>query len=233
MPLILNIDTATDDGSAALSDGATIIASKRSGSQREQASFLQPAIQQVMAEAGISLSHIDAVSVTIGPGSYTGLRVGLSSAKGLCYALGKPLIAVNTLQVMAFAAIETYVAGNIPATPTPLFCPMIDARRMEVFTALYDITCRQVLAPHALIIDEQMFASHLAEHPIIFCGDGAFKVQGISDNPNISVSDTRHGIQHLAALALEKFKLQDFEDIAYCEPFYLKAFHSTLNTRRS
>ena len=226
MPLILLIDTATDYGAVALSANAVITASKESESQKEHASFLQPAIRQMMIEAGESLSGIDAVAVTIGPGSYTGLRVGLASAKGLCYALGKPLITVNTLQVMALASIETYLTENLSYTIAPLFAPMIDARRMEVFTALYDLECRLVLAPEALIIDENMFASQLDKHQIIFSGNGAFKVKTIPVHPHITITATAHGIKHLAVLALEKFELHQFTEIAYCEPFYLKAFHT-------
>jgi len=226
MPLILNIDTATSYGAAGLSADGTIIAFKESGSQMEHASFLQPAIAQLMREAGRLLKDIDAVAVTIGPGSYTGLRVGLASAKGLCYALGKPLLTVNTLQVMALASVEEYLSGLPQILLAPLFCPMIDARRMEVFTALYNLDGGEVMAPQALIIDENIFASKLQQHQIICSGNGAFKVKAFITNPSITILSCQHRIHQLAVLALAKYQLHRFSDIAYCEPLYLKAFHT-------
>ncbi len=227
MPLILHIDTATDYGAAGLSLDDNIIASQESESQKEHASFLQPAIAQLMKQAGKSLCDIDALSVTIGPGSYTGLRVGLASAKGLCYALGKPLITVNTLQVMALAAIQTYTATYKGSNQSPLFCPMIDARRMEVFTALYDIECLEKSMPEALIIDENIFSSQLSDNQIIFSGNGSNKVAAVVQHPNITIITTQHNITHLAVLALKKFQLHQFTDVAYCEPLYLKPFFTT------
>jgi tRNA threonylcarbamoyladenosine biosynthesis protein TsaB len=231
MPLILHIDTATDYGAVGLSLDDTIIASKESESQKEHASFLQPAIAQIIKQSGKSLCDIDALSVTIGPGSYTGLRVGLASAKGLCYALGKPLITVNTLQVMALAAIQTYTATNNNNNQSLLFCPMIDARRMEVFTALYDIECLEKSMPEALIIDENIFSSQLSNHQIVFSGNGSDKMSAICKHPNITVITAHHNISHLALLALKKFQLHQFTEVAYCEPLYLKPFYTTASKK--
>ncbi len=231
MPLILQIDTATDYGAVGIASGDIIIISKESEYQKEHASFLQPAIGQIMKEAGMSLADIDAVSVTIGPGSYTGLRVGLATAKGLCYALGKPLITVNTLQVMALAAIETFGITNNISTYPPNFCPMIDARRMEVFTALYDADCLEISIPQALIIDENMFQSQLSSRQIVFSGNGSVKVTAVCNHPNITIITARHTISHLAVLALKKFNLHQFADVAYCEPLYLKPFYTTASKK--
>lgn len=231
MALILHIDTATDYGAVGLSLNDTIISSKESESQKEHASFLQPAIVMIMKQAGKSLCDIDALSVTIGPGSYTGLRVGLASAKGLCYALGKPLITVNTLQVMALAAIQTYTAANKSNNQSPLFCPMIDARRMEVFTALYDIECLEKSMPEALIIDDNIFSAQLPDHQIIFSGNGSGKVAAVCKHPNITFITANHNISHLAVLAYKKYNLHQFSDVAYCEPLYLKPFYTTTSKK--
>lgn len=133
MPLILHIDTATNYASICISKDDVVLGFEENAEQKNHASFLQPAIKAMFAKCNFNLSDIDAVAVTNGPGSYTGLRVGLASAKGLCFALNKALILLNTLQVMAAASIESKKEEDIDI----LFCPMIDARRMEVFTALY------------------------------------------------------------------------------------------------
>ena len=145
MSLILNIDTATEKAHVSLSNDAVILQSLYNESQKDHAGFLQPAILRLVKDAAVSLKNIDAVAVTAGPGSYTGLRVGMASAKGICYALQKPLIALNTLEVMAASAL--YHPGIHAANPVDLFCPMIDARRMEVYTALYNRQLETILAP--------------------------------------------------------------------------------------
>jgi len=226
MALILNIDTATDYGAVGLSEDAVVIALKESKSQKDHASFLQPAVQQVMKETNISLKNIDAVAVTIGPGSYTGLRVGLASAKGLCYALNKPLIAVNTLQVMALASIQSYLSTHSPQSSI-LYCPMIDARRMEVFSALFNADCNEVSASQVLTIDENIYKKERINHEIIFSGNGAHKIKKINIFLNLFVMEIQHNLSHLALLAWQKYGNKDFADVAYCEPLYLKAFYST------
>jgi len=231
MPLILNIDTATGNGAAGLSENDNLLAHMESIHQSEHAAFIQPAIRTIMNSSGRSLNEIDAVAVSIGPGSYTGIRVGLSAAKGLCYALGKPLITVNTLHIMAVASIANYLAENPQKETNPLFCPMIDARRMEVFTALFDINAAEVKPSHALIIDENIFEEELSARQVIFSGDGAFKIQNLLKQSNAIVSGTKHDIKHLALLALKKFNENQFADLAYCEPFYLKAFYTTLKKK--
>ncbi len=220
MAIILNIDTATELAGVCLSHDNDILATEETEGQKSHASFIQPAIQKVLQTAGLNIKDVDAVAVTGGPGSYTGLRVGLSTAKGLCYALSKPLIMVNTLEVMAFAAI----AENSVHSNNALFCPMIDARRMEVFTALYTPGLQLVMPPAAMILDENSFAAELANNTIIFSGNGSLKA-GIIKHPNAIFANTGYNVNKLATLALLCYKASKFEDIAYSEPFYLKEFY--------
>lgn len=221
MALILNIDTATEHASVCLSLGNAILASSTSSDQKNHAAFVQPAIEQLMMQSGRSLHEIDAVAVTAGPGSYTGLRVGLASAKGICYALQKPLILVDTLEVMA-VAIKAAMGTHTGASA--LFCPLIDARRMEVFTALYDADLQQLKSPHALILDETSFTELLSKHPVVFGGSGAAKLKTLVHQPNGYFSDSQHDATHLAARALERFTAGNFADLAYAEPLYVKEF---------
>ncbi len=173
MSLILSIDTATENASVCLSANGNILAALQNQDQKNHAAFVQPAIQQVMKMANLDLNQIDAVAVTNGPGSYTGLRVGLASAKGLCYALQKPLLLLNTLELMAFASIQQQESKS----ENMLFCPLIDARRMEVFTAVYDKTLNPIVAPQAKILDENSFSDLLESNIIIFSGSGHPKLK--------------------------------------------------------
>jgi tRNA threonylcarbamoyladenosine biosynthesis protein TsaB len=220
MAIILNIDTATELAGVCLSSDNDILATEETAGQKTHASFIQPAIQKVLQTAGLTVKDIDAVAVTGGPGSYTGLRVGLSTAKGLCYALNKPLIMVNTLEVMAFAAIADHSGPN----NNVLFCPMIDARRMEVFTALYTPGLQLVMPPAAMILDETSFAAELENNTLVFSGNGSLKA-GIIKHPNAIFAKTGYDVNKLAILALLYYKASKFEDLAYCEPLYLKEFY--------
>ncbi len=229
MPLLLNIDTATEHASVCLSETETVLAMEQSADQKNHASFIQPAIRKLLWHTGLSLQLIDAVAVTAGPGSYTGLRVGMATAKGLCYALQKPLILINTLEVMAYAVIEEknkqLATSNFePQTSNFLFCPMIDARRMEVFTALYNNTLQVITEPVAMVLDEKSFEGILLQKQIIFSGSGYAKFQKIINHPNAFFSTAAQHAGHLAVLAGRSFLQKKFADIAYCEPFYLKEF---------
>ena len=223
MPLILNIDTATELASVCLSNNEKILAQRENTVQREHASFIHTAIKEVIAQAGKPLKNIDAVAVTAGPGSYTGLRVGMATAKGLCYALGKPLITINTLEVMTHAAIK---GQNEEANPDTLFCPMIDARRMEVFTALYNSSLEEILSPCALILDSLFFNTWLDERKIMFFGNGSEKFKDIADHKNASFIEVHFSAKDLSALANTCFNNQEFANLAYAEPLYIKEFHS-------
>jgi len=220
LPLILNIDTATENASVCLSQSGTVLAMQQSMEQKNHASFVQPAIKQLLLMADCRLSSIDAVAVSAGPGSYTGLRVGLASAKGLCYALNKPLIMVNTLEMMAQASIGNcgLPIGNY------LFCPMIDARRMEVFTALYDASLKNIKPPAAMVLDKGSFAEMLQPNTIIFSGSGSIKWKNMVSHPNAVFTSVQHNASHLSILSYKIFAGGRFADLAYSEPLYLKEF---------
>ena len=220
MGLLLNIDTATESAGVCLSLGGNILAMEETMGQKSHASFIQPAIQRVMQHAGYPLTAVDAIAVTAGPGSYTGLRVGLSTAKGLCYGLKKSLILVNTLEVMALAAIEAF--GE--KTGDVLFCPMIDARRMEVFTAIYTPALGVVSPPSAVILDENAFQEQLLLQKLVFSGSGSAKATYIQHR-NALFSNALYNTKHLAALALLRFNAAKFNNLAYSEPQYLKEFY--------
>jgi tRNA threonylcarbamoyladenosine biosynthesis protein TsaB len=222
MAYILNIDTATDFASVCISADGTILAMEQNATQQQHASFLQPAIQKMTKTTGISLSMLDAVSVSAGPGSYTGLRVGMASAKGICYALQKPLITINTLQVMAYAAREANTDAD-----TFFYCPMIDARRMEVFTAVYNASLEPVWEPQAMIPTEESFETLFRQGFICFSGNGCEKLKPILSKPHARFSEAQHHAGHLAALSHESLTRQAFAEIAYAEPFYVKAFFDT------
>lgn len=224
MALILNIDTATEHASVCLSKDAQLVAIEENHIQKDHAAFIQPAIQKLMQLADYRLQDVDAIAVSNGPGSYTGLRVGLSSAKGLCFALNKPLILINTLEIIASASVQLKTENLKQKT---LFCPMIDARRMEVFTALYDQNLNNILSPTAMILNENSFTDHLQTHQIIFSGSGSFKFQNLMQHSNAIFSLTKHNACYMQAIAEKLYSLKNFADVAYSEPFYLKEFYNT------
>jgi tRNA threonylcarbamoyladenosine biosynthesis protein TsaB len=197
---------------------------KQSGnaSQKDHAAFLQPAIQLLMRDTGIALKDIDAVAVTGGPGSYTGLRVGMASAKGFCYALQKPLIVLNTLEVLALSAIFTKTDDRY------LLCPMIDARRMEVFTAVYDTALNPIVQPLALILDQSAFREQLEGNPVLFFGSGAPKWKEICTQTNAFFETVPIIPGAMARYANQRFGEKQFADLAYQEPIYLKDFQTVI-----
>lgn len=221
MSYILNIDTATETASVCLSKDKEVLFMLTSTDQKTHASFIQPAIASIVKETGIALHQLSAVAVTGGPGSYTGLRVGMATAKGICYSLEKPLIVVNTLEVMAIAAIEK------TAPEIEMFCPLIDARRMEVFTAIYDRLLNPILPPQPRVLEEQTFAKNLETGVILFSGSGAKKLREFLSHSNARFLELQHHAGHLAQLALKSFVSKQFADLAYSEPMYLKAFFDT------
>jgi tRNA threonylcarbamoyladenosine biosynthesis protein TsaB len=185
-------------------------------------------MESAVNHAGFTLNDLDAIAVAKGPGSYTGLRVGVSSAKGLCYALDKPLIAINTLEAMALQLNAFY--------PGYLLCPMIDARRMEVYTAVFDSTNNFVQETQAVIMDENSFQDLLAEHKVVFLGDGAAKCQKLLGNlPNavFPKREIRPSAITIGELATKAFENQHFEDVATFEPYYLKDFMSPPSKKSS
>jgi tRNA threonylcarbamoyladenosine biosynthesis protein TsaB len=224
MALILNIDTATEHASVCLSRDGELLAIESNPNQKDHASFIQPAIQKLLSSVNFHLSTIDAIAVSNGPGSYTGLRVGLSTAKGISYALDKPLIIINTLEIIATAAIQEYHPTTLNHQRSTLYCPMIDARRMEVFTAVYDQKFEQVLAPAAMILDENSFGELLQQHTIIFNGSGAEKFKAVIKNDNAIFLNIQHDARHMQTIAENMYLLKSFADKAYSEPYYIKEF---------
>lgn len=225
MALILHIDTATDQASTCISSGMEILGLMESKEQKNHASFLQPAIKQLLYQTDLDLSMMDAISVTSGPGSYTGLRVGMASAKGICYALQKPLIMVNTLEVMAQSFISH--ANQLSQYPDALLCPMIDARRMEIFTATYDPNLVEINQPHALIVEPGAFAELLNHRVVCFFGSGMQKCRTLISHPNALFEDITHSARDLAKRALIAYQSRHFSDLAYSEPLYVKEFFNT------
>ncbi len=219
MALIFNIDTATEKASVCLSENEIIIDFFESEYQKEHASFIHQAIKQILNNAGKSLAETDAFSVTSGPGSYTGLRVGMATAKGFCYALSKPLILVNTLEVMVLAA-----KSIIEDPCSVLYCPMIDARRMEVFTALYDGNYNKIVNPTSVVLDESFYIEHLQNNKIIFFGNGSQKIKTLLKHPNSSFVDVNHNATHLSKLAKIAYDKEKFSDVTYSHPDYFKGF---------
>lgn len=191
-------------------------------SEKESASWLHVAIQDLLQKNQVLPAALRAVAVSAGPGSYTGLRVGMAAAKGLCYALSVPLISINTLQLMAAA---------VHGATTDLLCPMIDARRMEVFTAVYDRLLNEVLPATNLILNEDFFQDRLAGQRILFFGNGSQKLAGILEHPNAVFADVVATAQDMVSLAWKKFKSNQFSDLAYSEPFYGKDFHSPFSKK--
>lgn len=230
MALILSIDTARETAIVCISRDGILLAESLGLEQKNHASFIQPAILQLMATAGLQLNAADAIAVVAGPGSYTGLRVGLSTAKGFCYALGKPLILLNTLEVMAHSMITAGLAGTESSEKTGLtplqtyYCPMIDARRMEVYTGVYDQQLTTILPPTALVLTADSFSDLLENHNMVFSGNGAAKFSEILHHPHARFVSLPHLAPSITALAEQALANGNIADLAYAEPFYCKEF---------
>lgn len=215
MPIILNIETATKNCSVAIAkDGKTIVCKELATENFSHAEKLHVFIEQILAESNVQFSELNAVAVSQGPGSYTGLRIGVSSAKGFSYALNIPLIAVDTLQLLAK---QISIANGI-------ILPMIDARRMEVFSAMYDSNYNQIRATQAEIIDESSYKE--ISETIHLVGDGIGKFTNtLTDEKFVFHNEVLYpSANEMSALSFEKFQNSDFVDVAYFEPFYLKDF---------
>lgn len=224
MALILGIETATGVCSVALVKDNNLLALRESSGTREHSAMLTGYINDVMTETGNSFGELDAVAVSIGPGSYTGLRIGVSSAKGLCYALDKPIITIDTLKALAWQAKQFCFSTGLN-TENALFIPMLDARRMEVYTAVYDQELNIVEPVNALVITDSAFDS-LSQRPVYYFGEGAAKCTELfSSKTNFSfLSDINLSANAVAMLAQQDFASGNFASLAYCEPFYLKDF---------
>lgn len=247
MPIILSIETSTKACSAAIHQDGKLLSVSELYNEKSSSGMLTTLIEHVVKTASLKLHDIDAVAVAKGPGSYTGLRIGVSTAKGLCFTLEKPLIAINTLEAMAYSIYDLRITicdlNNQPqiivnriaaanrSEIVNLFCPMLDARRMEVYCAVYKADTLEVTEPtQAKIIDETSFADLLENHQIIFFGDGAEKCRAtLGSNPNaVFLNQTIFpSARSIGALATRAFEQQKFENVADFEPFYLKEFVGT------
>jgi tRNA threonylcarbamoyladenosine biosynthesis protein TsaB len=256
MERIILIETSTALCSVALAEDGTVTAYRESSAPKAHASLTAVFVQEVLAERGVTLADCDAVCVSMGPGSYTGLRVGVSTAKGLCFGAGKPLLAVGTLdtlvaQASSSAEAEANVeprsglypreeasAGENGATdmanvePRPRYIvPMIDARRMEVYAAVFE-NGKQITETAPAIIDETSYAEYLEQGPCLFIGDGAGKCADVIKHPNAHFCQCHPNAAAMLQPALESLRKADFKDVAYFEPFYLKEFVATVSKKK-
>ena len=224
MSKILNIETSTTVCSVSISENGTCKCFRENFNGNNHSELIGVFVQEVLAEASFQPKDLDAVALSIGPGSYTGLRIGTSFAKGLCYGCDLKLITIPTLKIIAQNAKEKY---NIE--DDALLCPMIDARRMEVYNCIYDAQLNEVRETQPEIIDENSFAEILKEKKIYFFGNGAEKCKPFITHENaIFVSEVYPLATSMIKLADESFESEDFADVAYFEPFYLKAAHVTM-----
>lgn len=228
MPLILSIDTSTATCSVALHRDDVLLGCYELFTERTSAAMLTTLIDDVVRQTDHTLDQLDAIAVAKGPGSYTGLRIAVSTAKGLCFALDKPLLSINTLAGMTEQIRSFFPTGT-------LLCPMIDARRMEVYCASYDVMGQEIAPTSAQIIDEGSFSQWLAQGPVVFFGDGADKCRTLLSRhpnalfPNIAVVPSARTIGQLATTAFAEGR---FENVSTFEPFYLKDFMTTQSKKR-
>ena len=232
MAKILLIETSTALTSVALADGGKVVFYKDDDASRNQSALTAPFIKEALDYQGITAKELDAVCVSMGPGSYTGLRVGVSSAKGLCFGAGKPLIAVGTLDCLVWEAI-----GNGAAEGCKYIVPMIDARRMEVYTTIFDANGKQTSEVKPQIVDDQSFADILTDaaatnQKVLFIGDAAEKCSKVITSPAAVFAQQNPTARGLLAPAIKKFEAGQFENVAYFEPFYLKDFVATVSRKK-
>lgn len=220
MATILHIETSTAVCSAALSKDGKIIGLQESSQPNVHAEKLAVFIRSLMEQAALPYSALDAIAIGTGPGSYTGLRIGTSTAKGLCYALDKPLLAIPTLKAMALASAAIIQRKDI------YYCSMIDARRLEVYTGLYDYTGKEIMPVEAKILDESSFADLLNKSEIAFSGDGMPKMKALLADTTrcIWLDEVYASSQNMVSLAEKLYEEKQFANVAYYEPFYLKDF---------
>ncbi len=216
MSIILNIETATKNCSVSIAENGVILAIRElNNGSYSHAEVLHPFIVDVLKEANLTSKDIDAVAVSKGPGSYTGLRIGVSAAKGLCFAFDKPLISIDTLSSLSYSI----------SCDDGFIVSMLDARRMEVYASVYNTNHEQLREIKAEIIDENSFLEYLENSKVFFIGDGAHKCKEVITHKNaVFIDDKFPSSKELAILSYDKYKKEDFENVAYFEPFYLKDF---------
>lgn len=223
MDYILNIHSATETAIVNICDGPKVLATLINNDSKQHAAFLHKAIQQILSENKIGINQLKAIGVTNGPGSYTGIRVGLAAAKGLCFALKIPLVTFSALEVMASTAIDKL------QNQKAWYCPMIDARRTEVFTAIYNYHLEEMLTPQAMILTENSFKEISQSQHVIFFGSGSEKFKQLSGKINFKfITGEEISTTALSEICWKKYLNNEFADIACSEPLYLKEFHSTV-----
>lgn len=224
MNILLAIETSTHICSVALWQDGKLLALKESDEKNVHSRLLSSMIIQLLDENKVSKDDIVAIAVSMGPGSYTGLRIGVSIAKGLCYGWSKPLIAVDTIKAQAAQYILT-VNHHKTGSENILLCPMFDARRMEVYTALYDIALNEISPPEAMVVDSTSFNEFLIHKEVFFFGNGAAKCKELITSSNaVFVENVNPSSLGVAYLAEKLFQENKFVDVAYFEPFYMKEF---------
>ena len=228
MSRIILIETSTSLCSTALVEDGNVVCERISDEPRAHASKTAMFVSEMLSEKGLKVSDCDAVAVSKGPGSYTGLRVGVSTAKGLCFGAGIPMISVGTLDTLVWQALD----GNMLPEDCRYIIPMIDARRMEVYTGIFTPDGKQVSPTVAQIIDADSFKDQLAEGPVLFIGDGADKCKGTLTGPNARFIQCCPKAASMMHPATEALKAKKFEDVAYFEPFYLKEFITTVSKKK-
>ncbi|WP_298484293.1 tRNA (adenosine(37)-N6)-threonylcarbamoyltransferase complex dimerization subunit type 1 TsaB [uncultured Maribacter sp.] len=217
MAILLNLETATTNCSVSIAkDGELIILKEHNSSNYSHAEQLHMFIEEALQEASLSIKDIDAIAVSKGPGSYTGLRIGVSAAKGLCFSLGVPLISIATLESMAHQVV---------LEENTVIIPVLDARRMEVYSSVFNASYSEIRETRAEIIDENSFSEYTEKGKVIIAGSGAEKCKEILTHPNFICNTTVvPSAKEMASLSYQKFKDKNFEDVAYFEPYYLKDF---------
>lgn len=226
MARILLIETSTAKLSVALAEDGKVVATRSADEARQQASLTAPFVKEVLDQKNMRVSDCDAICIGKGPGSYTGLRVGVSTAKGLAFGAGKPLIAIGTLDILA-AACHSEQSEESPS----FIVPMIDARRMEVYTAVFSPEGKQLTPVEAKVIDAESFANYLNQGVVLFTGDGALKCREVITHPNARFQQAWPEAAAMATLAQRAYNEKRFEDLAYFEPFYLKDFVATVSRK--
>ena len=251
MERLILIETSTALCSAALAEDGIITSYRESSAPKAHASLTAVFIQEMLAEKGLTIADCDAVCVSMGPGSYTGLRVGVSTAKGLCFGSGKPLIAVGTLDTLV-AQAPSVIPSEVEGSAFRYIIPMIDARRMEVYSAVVEVAgqagndgdaagndgdatgndVRQITETAPAIIDETSFADYLEQGKCLFIGDGAGKCAEVIKHPNATFVQCWPNAAAMLKPATQAYKEKRFEDVAYFEPFYLKEFVATVSKKK-
>jgi tRNA threonylcarbamoyladenosine biosynthesis protein TsaB len=220
MPYILNIHTSTETAIVNLCSAENVLDSMVNSDARQHASFLHSAVHDLLNQQNVNVKELDAIGVSCGPGSYTGIRVGLAAAKGLCYALNIPLITYSSLELIARSLWLIVQDHNA------LYGSMIDARRMEVYTAIYDARIHQITAPEAMILDDNSFSNILNSNMVFFSGSGSYKFREITKNANAKFIDAGISMQAIAQASWQKFRTNSFENISLVKPLYIKGFYT-------